>query len=46
MGLVTMGFATMSMLGLLAQVFKWSVTVLMTAMFFACVGMIYDRAIP
>lgn len=44
MGLVTMGFATMSMLGFTGAGIQMVSHGLMTAMFFACVGMIYDRA--
>ncbi len=44
MGLVTMGFATMNVTGMTGagmQMFSHGV---MTALFFACVGMVYDRA--
>jgi NADH-quinone oxidoreductase subunit M len=44
MGLVSMGFATMNIVGMTGagmQMFSHGV---MTAMFFACVGMVYDRA--
>jgi NADH-quinone oxidoreductase subunit M len=44
MGLVTMGFATMNTIGMTGaglQMFSHGV---MTALFFACVGMVYDRA--
>jgi NADH-quinone oxidoreductase subunit M len=44
MGLVSMGFATMNMTGMTGaglQMFSHGV---MTALFFACVGMVYDRA--
>ncbi|MBN1680358.1 MAG: NADH-quinone oxidoreductase subunit M [Anaerolineae bacterium] len=44
MGLVTMGFATMNLTGMTGagmQMFSHGV---MTALFFACVGMVYDRA--
>lgn len=44
MGLVSMGFATMSVTGMTGaglQMFSHGV---MTALFFACVGMVYDRA--
>lgn len=44
MGLVSMGFATMNLTGMTGaglQMFSHGV---MTALFFACVGMVYDRA--
>jgi len=44
MGLVSMGFATMNVTGMTGaglQMFSHGV---MTALFFACVGMVYDRA--
>jgi NADH-quinone oxidoreductase subunit M len=44
MGLVTLGFATMNLTGMTGaglQMFSHGV---MTALFFACVGMVYDRA--
>jgi NADH-quinone oxidoreductase subunit M len=44
MGLVSMGFATMNLTGMTGaglQMFSHGV---MTAMFFACVGMVYDQA--
>jgi len=44
MGLVSLGFATMNLTGLTGaglQMFSHGV---MTALFFACVGMVYDRA--
>ncbi|MBN1310051.1 MAG: NADH-quinone oxidoreductase subunit M [Anaerolineae bacterium] len=44
MGLVSMGFATMNLRGMTGaglQMFSHGV---MTALFFACVGMVYDRA--
>ena len=44
MGLVSMGFATMNLQGMTGaglQMFSHGV---MTALFFACVGMVYDRA--
>ncbi|HEX3053038.1 MAG TPA: NADH-quinone oxidoreductase subunit M, partial [Aggregatilineaceae bacterium] len=44
MGLVSMGFATMNTVGMTGaglQMFSHGV---MTALFFACVGMVYDRA--
>jgi NADH-quinone oxidoreductase subunit M len=44
MGLVSMGFATMNLKGMTGaglQMFSHGV---MTALFFACVGMVYDRA--
>jgi NADH-quinone oxidoreductase subunit M len=44
MGLVTMGFATMNAAGLNGAVMQMFSHGIMTALFFAVVGMIYDRA--
>jgi len=44
MGLVTMGFATMNTAGLNGAVMQMFSHGIMTAMFFAVVGMVYDRA--
>lgn len=44
MGLVVMGFATLNMQGFVGAGIQMVSHGLMTAMFFACVGMIYDRA--
>ena len=44
MGLVTMGFATMNAAGLNGAVMQMFSHGIMTAMFFAVVGMVYDRA--
>lgn len=44
MGLVVMGFATMNTAGFLGAGIQMVSHGLMTAMFFSCVGMIYDRA--
>lgn len=44
MGLVTMGFASMSLVGYTGAGIQMVSHGLMTAMFFACVGMVYDRA--
>lgn len=44
MGLVTMGFASMTLLGFTGAGIQMVSHGLMTAMFFACVGMVYDRA--
>jgi NADH-quinone oxidoreductase subunit M len=44
MGLVVMGFAALNMQGFLGAGIQMVSHGLMTAMFFACVGMVYDRA--
>jgi NADH-quinone oxidoreductase subunit M len=44
MGLVTMGFATMNAVGLNGAVMQMFSHGIMTALFFAVVGMVYDRA--
>jgi NADH-quinone oxidoreductase subunit M len=44
MGLVTMGFATMTMNGLTGATYQMVSHGVMTALFFAVVGMVYDRA--
>ena len=44
MGLVTMGFATMNTAGLNGAVMQMFSHGIMTALFFAVVGMVYDRA--
>lgn len=44
MGLVTMGFASMSLAGFTGAGIQMVSHGIMTAMFFACVGMVYDRA--
>ncbi len=44
MGLVTMGFATMNAAGLNGAVMQMFSHGIMTALFFAVVGMVYDRA--
>ena len=44
MGLVVMGFAAMNSQGMLGAGIQMVSHGLMTAMFFACVGMMYDRA--
>ncbi len=44
MGLVTMGFATMNMTGMTGATYQMVSHGIMTALFFACVGMVYDRA--
>ncbi len=44
MGLVTMGFASMTLLGYTGAGIQMVSHGVMTAMFFACVGMVYDRA--
>jgi NADH-quinone oxidoreductase subunit M len=44
MGLVTMGFATMNMTGMSGAALQMFSHGIMTALFFAVVGMIYDRA--
>jgi NADH-quinone oxidoreductase subunit M len=44
MGLVTMGFATMNATGLNGAVMQMFSHGIMTALFFAVVGMVYDRA--
>lgn len=44
MGLVVMGFASLSHLGYVGAGIQMVSHGLMTAMFFACVGMVYDRA--
>ncbi len=44
MGLVVMGFAAMNQLGFTGAGIQMVSHGLMTAMFFSCVGMIYDRA--
>lgn len=44
MGLVTMGFATLNYQGYLGGVMQMFAHGVMTAMMFACVGMVYDRA--
>lgn len=43
MGLVTMGFASMTLVGFTGAGIQMISHGLMTAMFFACVGMVYDR---
>jgi NADH-quinone oxidoreductase subunit M len=44
MGLVSMGFATMNITGLTGAGMQMFSHGAMTALFFACVGMVYDRA--
>jgi NADH-quinone oxidoreductase subunit M len=44
MGLVSMGFATMNYEGYLGGAMQMFAHGVMTAMMFACVGMVYDRA--
>jgi NADH-quinone oxidoreductase subunit M len=44
MGLVTMGFATMNVIGMNGAVMQMFSHGIMTALFFAVVGMVYDRA--
>jgi NADH-quinone oxidoreductase subunit M len=44
MGLVTMGFATMNAVGMSGAVVQMFSHGIMTALFFAVVGMVYDRA--
>jgi len=44
MGLVSMGFATMNMTGLTGAGLQMFSHGAMTALFFGCVGMVYDRA--
>jgi len=44
MGLVSMGFATMNMTGLVGAGLQMFSHGAMTALFFGCVGMVYDRA--
>ena len=44
MGLVSMGFATMNVYGLTGAGLQMFSHGAMTALFFACVGMVYDRA--
>lgn len=44
MGLVSMGFATLNPLGMTGAGMQMFAHGVMTALFFACVGMIYDRA--
>jgi NADH-quinone oxidoreductase subunit M len=44
MGLVTMGFATMNAVGISGAVVQMFSHGIMTALFFAVVGMVYDRA--
>jgi NADH-quinone oxidoreductase subunit M len=44
MGLVTMGFATMNMTGMTGATYQMVSHGIMTALFFAVVGMVYDRA--
>jgi NADH-quinone oxidoreductase subunit M len=44
MGLVSMGFATMNVTGMTGAGLQMFSHGIMTALFFACVGMVYDRA--
>lgn len=44
MGLVSMGFATMNMTGMVGAGLQMFSHGAMTALFFGCVGMVYDRA--
>ncbi|MFQ5407016.1 MAG: NuoM family protein [Anaerolineales bacterium] len=44
MGLVTLGFATLNELGYIGASLQMFSHGVMTALFFACVGMVYDRA--
>ncbi len=44
MGLVTMGFASMSLVGMTGAGLQMFSHGAMTALFFACVGMVYDQA--
>ncbi|MBN1284749.1 MAG: NADH-quinone oxidoreductase subunit M [Anaerolineae bacterium] len=44
MGLVSMGFATMNVIGMTGAGLQMFSHGAMTALFFACVGMVYDRA--
>src|SRR5690606_22304055 len=44
MGLVSMGFATMNMTGMTGAGLQMFSHGAMTALFFGCVGMVYDRA--
>lgn len=44
MGLVSMGFATLNPLGMTGATLQMFSHGVMTALFFACVGMVYDRA--
>jgi NADH-quinone oxidoreductase subunit M len=44
MGLVSMGFATMNVIGMTGAGLQMFSHGAMTAIFFACVGMVYDRA--
>ncbi|MCD4686601.1 MAG: NADH-quinone oxidoreductase subunit M [Anaerolineae bacterium] len=44
MGLVSMGFATMNITGMTGAGLQMFSHGIMTALFFACVGMVYDRA--
>lgn len=44
MGLVSMGFATMNLTGMTGAGLQMFSHGIMTALFFACVGMVYDRA--
>lgn len=44
MGLVSMGFATMNIIGMTGAGMQMFSHGIMTALFFCCVGMVYDRA--